>query len=201
MLGNVAGIGGRFARVGGADARQPASGNTRRARPFLSAPRTGSAMDGFDDWFEYALDLPPAERERAIAQLRAQDPAAADQLTAMLAECVSNPDFACQTAAPARAAEPPRLLAVTLAVADVPQAARWYAELLRCPVVEQSNDAATLRLPNLDLRLVRGEHAPPALLLRHPDVLHLGAASRAHGTTRELAIVDPWGNALTLRSD
>lgn len=158
-------------------------------------------MDGLDDWFEYALDLPPAERARAIASLRAQDPAAADHLEAMLAECVSNPDFACQTAAPAREAEPPRALAVTLAVADVVKAARWYAELLRCPVAEQSADAATLRLPNLDLRLVRGDVAPPSLLIRHPDVLHLGAAARAHGTGRELAIVDPWGNALTLRSD
>jgi hypothetical protein len=158
-------------------------------------------MDGLDDWFEYALDLPPAERERAIASLRAQDPAKADHLAAMLAECVSNPDFACQATAPARDAEPPRALALTLAVADVPAAARWYAELLRCPVVEQSADAATLRLPNLDLRLVRGELAPPGLVLRHPDVLHLGAAARSHGSTRELAIVDPWGNALTLRSD
>jgi len=158
-------------------------------------------MDSLDDWFEYALDLPPTERAQAIATLRAQDPAQAEHLEAMLAECVSNPDFACQAAAPARANEPPRLLGATLAVADVAAAARWYAELLRCPIAAQTADAATLRLPQFELRLVRGDVAPPALVVHHPDVLHLGAAARTTGTTRELAIVDPWGNALTLRSD
>jgi hypothetical protein len=158
-------------------------------------------MDGLDDWFEYALDLPPAARAEALATLRRQDPAAADRVAAMLADQVRNADFACQAHAPAGAAEPPRALAVTLAVADVAAAARWYAELLHCPVVAASADAATLRLPNLDLRLVRGELSPPALTLRHADVSRLGAGARGHDSARELAIVDPWGNALTLRSD
>jgi hypothetical protein len=158
-------------------------------------------MDGLDDWFEYALDLPPAERAAAIATLRAQDPARADQLEAMLAECVSNPDFACHAAAPARANDPPRLLGITLTVPDVAAAARWYSEMLRCRVEQSTADVATLRLPQLELRFVRGEATAPRLLVHHPDVIHLGAATRTEGTARELAIVDPWGNALTLRSD
>lgn len=158
-------------------------------------------MDDLDDWFEYALDLPPAERAHAIAALRAQDPARAAQLETMLAECVSNPDFACHAAAPARANDPPRVLGVTLTVADVAAAARWYAELMRCPIAEQTADAATLRMPQVELRFVRGEATAPRLLVHHPDVIHLGAATRTQGAARELAIVDPWGNALTLRSE
>jgi hypothetical protein len=158
-------------------------------------------MDDLDDWFEYALDLPPTERTKAIASLRAEAPALADRLEALLTDCASNPDFACQSAAPARVAEPARALAVTLGVADVAAAARWYADLLHCPVLEQTTARATLRLPNVDLQLVASPHAPPGLVLQHPDVRQLGAATRTHGTARELQIVDPWGNALTLRSD
>ncbi len=53
----------------------------------------------------------------------------------------------------------------------------------------------------LELRFVRGEPTAPRLLVHHPDVIHLGAATRTQGTARELAIVDPWGNALTLSSE
>lgn len=158
-------------------------------------------MDGLDDWFEYALDLPPAERATAIATLRAQDPALAGRLEAMLAECVSNPDFACQAAVQAGASEPPRVLGVTLTVPDVAAAARWYADLLRCPIDQPTPQSAMLRLPHLALHFVQGEASALRLLVQHPDVVRMGAATRLPGTARELAIVDPWGNALTLRSD
>jgi hypothetical protein len=158
-------------------------------------------VNEIDDWFDYALDLPPEERAKALASLRAQEPAMADRLEAMLIDCVSNPDFACQTAASTRISEPPRLLAVTLAVDDVAAAARWYADLLCCSVLDQTAEVATLRLPHADLRLVASQHAPPGLVLHHPDVRQLGAATRVRGTTRELQIVDPWGNALTLRTE
>ena len=68
-------------------------------------------MDDFDATFEYALDLPAADRERLLRELRASDPAMAERLVQALREQLQNPDFATHTAAEAA---PAVLRAVTL---------------------------------------------------------------------------------------
>lgn len=147
-------------------------------------------MDPLDDWFEYALDLPAAQRAEAVQVLRAQDPALAARLEAALADQVTNADFACRAAGSS-------LLAVTLAVGDVPAAVRWYTDVLGARLVRQDAGRAVLSLPPVDLHLVAAGEAPPGLTVAGAGTAALGGAGSSHGGgVRHL--IDPWGNAITV---
>jgi len=105
---------------------------------------------------------------------------------------VSNPDFACRgSSLAAQVAEPATVVAVTLPVADVGEAVRWYQEVFRCRLLRQEPDRAVLAFANLDLHLVRGELSAPGLVLQQRDARRLGATARRADGTRSLHLVDP----------
>jgi predicted enzyme related to lactoylglutathione lyase len=158
-------------------------------------------MDGIDDYFEYALDLPPDQRQQLLAGLRSSDPAMAAQLTRLLDELVSNPDFACHgTSLAAAAAGPARVRHVTLRVGDLGAALRWYGSVFHCRVVQQQPDRAVIAFANLELQLVLGELEPPGLSVQAADVAALGATERLPDGGRVLRLVDPWGNPFEVTS-
>lgn len=147
-------------------------------------------MDALDEWFEYTLDLPAAQRAEAVQALRAQDPALAARLEAALAGQLTNADFACRTAGSS-------LLAVTLVVGDVPTAVRWYTDVLWARLVRQDAGRAVLSLPPVALHLVAAGEAPPGLTVACAGTAALGAAgSPSSRGVRHL--IDPWGNAIAV---
>lgn len=155
-------------------------------------------MSELDDWFEYALDLPAAPRAAALASLRAQDPQLADRLQAMLDGLVTNPDFAATSRPHANTAVPARILAVTLCVADMPTAVRWYEDVFHARCVQQDATSAVLAFANLELRLVVGDRTPPHVSVAHGDLRSLGQALTAVDGNATLHLVDPWGNAFAV---
>jgi catechol-2,3-dioxygenase len=154
-------------------------------------------MDSLDDYFEYALDLPEAQREQLLAGLRADEPELAARLATMLRELVTNPDFAVHgSSLSTRAAEPAAIEHVTLAVADVARAVEWYHAVFRCRVVARQHDRAVLAFANLAVHLVADGLEPPSLTVSTADVQNLGATERRPDGARALRLVDPWGNAI-----
>lgn len=154
-------------------------------------------MDSLDDWFEYALDISPAQREQLLAGLRADEPELAARLATMLQELVTNPDFSCHgTLLSTRAADPATIEHVTLAVADIARAVEWYRAVFRCRVDHQGPDRAVLAFANLAVHLVADALEPPSLTVASADVQNLGATERRADGTRSLRLVDPWGNAI-----
>jgi hypothetical protein len=151
-------------------------------------------MDSLDDWFEYALDLPEIERERLLAELQKTDAHMASQLAAMLAELVTNPDFACHGVPLAvTTAEPAAVLAIRLPVADLVAAVRWYQDVFRVRVVRQDALSAVVQFRNLEVQL-EAAAPPPTLTVAMPDALRLGNATRQPDGSRQLQLVDPFGN-------
>jgi hypothetical protein len=155
-------------------------------------------MDSLDDWFEYALDLPEIERERLLAELQKTDAHMASQLAAMLAELVTNPDFACHGVPLAvTAAEPATVLALRLPVADVAAAVRWYQDVFRVRVVRHDALSAVVAFRNLEVQL-EATAAPTGLTVAMPDALRLGQATRHADGSRQLQLLDPFGNVFVV---
>ncbi|MBX3464898.1 MAG: hypothetical protein KF830_17150 [Planctomycetes bacterium] len=152
-------------------------------------------MDGIDDLFEYALDLPPAAREDLYARLAAEDPALAQRLRQLVAQQVQNPDFACHLPA-AAAPAPGELRRVTLVVGDVAAAAAWYADVFGCPVRRQDARRAVLALGAVELHLVRDGLEPPSLTIGHRGLVAAGPTRSRDDGMAVRRLVDPWGNAL-----
>lgn len=158
-------------------------------------------MDGIDDYFEYALDLPAEQRQELLVSLRTTDPAMAVQLEHLLHELVSNPDFACHgTSLAATVDEPASVRFAVLRVGDLAAAVKWYAEVFRCRVVSQQADRAVVAFANFELQLVLGELEPPGLCVRAADVARLGGTERRADGSRALRLVDPWGNPFEVTS-
>lgn len=157
-----------------------------------------AAMDDFDATFEYALDLPAADRERLLRELRASDPAMAERIVQALREQLQNPDFATHTAAEVA---PAVLRAVTLPVADVARAVAWYADVFGCRVVRQDALRAVVAFANLELHLVVPSLSPPALTVFARHFAGNGNAERNVDGGRGLRVTDPWGNALEVLAE
>ncbi len=154
-------------------------------------------MESLDDYFEYAMDLPEAQRGKLLAQLRADDPALAARLEKALAEQVKNPDFVAQTAPrPPRPGEPDRLKHVTLQVDDTAKASRWYVEVFRCRLVRQDAERVVIAFGEVEVHLVQRDVAPPSLTLLRRDVASMGPSQRRADGVRGLHLVDPWGNVI-----
>ena len=161
-------------------------------------PDEAAAMDDFDATFEYALDLPAADRERLLQSLRASDPAMAEQLVQALREQLQNPDFATHTAAEVA---PAVLRAVTLPVADVARAVAWYADVFGCRVIRQDALRAVVAFANLELHLVVPSLSPPALTVFAKHFAGNGTPVRNVDGARGLRVTDPWGNALEVLAE
>jgi len=155
-------------------------------------------MDDFDATFEYALDLPAADRERLLQSLRTSDPALAERLVQALREQLQNPDFAAHTAAELA---PAVLRAVTLPVADVARAVAWYAEVFGCRVVQQEPLRAIVAFANLELHLVVPALSPPALTVFAKRFAGHRAGARQVDGSGGLRVTDPWGNALEVLAE
>lgn len=154
-------------------------------------------MDDIDDLFEYALDLPAAQRQALFARLRAEEPDTAARLQQLVDGLVSNPDFLCHTAAERRpAARPCEIRRVTLPVADVDRAVQWYGEVFGCRAVRRDAGRGVMAFGAIELHLVRDDLEPPSLTIGHADVQAIGAAARRADGASALRLVDPWGNAI-----
>jgi catechol-2,3-dioxygenase len=152
-------------------------------------------MDSLDDYFDYALDQLPEQREALLQSLRASDPQLAEQLAAMLQQLVTNPDFGCQgTAVAASEPEPTRVLALTLPVDDIAAAIRWYGDVLQARLVTQASERAVMAIGDVELHLVPTGHGGPTCVVHRRDVANLGQTTRAADGSRSLHLVDPWGN-------
>lgn len=161
-------------------------------------PGEAESMDDFDATFEYALDLPAADRERLLQSLRTSDPALAERLVQALREQLQNPDFAAHTAAEVA---PAVLRAVTLPVADVARAVAWYADVFGCRVVHQEPLRAIVAFANLELHLVVPALAPPALTVFAPRFAGHRAGARKVDGAGGMRVTDPWGNALEVLAE
>jgi hypothetical protein len=158
-------------------------------------------MDGIDDYFEYALDLPADQRQELLTSLRATDPAMATRLEHLLRELVSNPDFACHgTSLAVTTSEPAAVRHATLRVGDLAAAVQWYAEVFRCRIVSQQTDRVVVAFANFELQLVLGDLEPPGFCVRAADVARLGGTERRSDGSRALRLVDPWGNPFEVTS-
>lgn len=176
----------------------PAMASPWAAASANAGPTKPAAMDDFDATFEYALDLPAADRERLLQSLRTSDPGLAERLVQALREQLQNPDFATHTAAEVA---PAVLRAVTLPVADVARAVAWYADVFGCRVVRQDALRAVVAFANLELHLVVPSLSPPALTVFARHFAGNGTPVRNVDGGRGLRVTDPWGNALEVLTE
>lgn len=154
-------------------------------------------MDSLDDWFEYALDLPEAERLALLERLRGDDPELARRLEDALTQQVTNPDFLCRASStPASRPAPARLVRVTLPVDDVAAAVRWYRDVFGCRLVRDEPLAAVVALGDVELHFVARGLEPAGLTILRDRVADLGPGELRPDGTRALRLVDPWGNAI-----
>ncbi|MBL8729372.1 MAG: VOC family protein [Planctomycetes bacterium] len=157
-------------------------------------------MHDIDDLFEYALDLPEAQRQQLFARLRAEEPATAAKLQQLVEGLVTNPDFLCHTAAERRpAARPSEIRRVTLPVADVARAVQWYGDVFGCRVLRRDLERGVMAFGAIELHLVRDDLEPPSLTIVRDDLETMGAIGRRADGARTLRLVDPWGNAIEVQ--
>ena len=156
-------------------------------------------MYGFEDYFEYAMDITDEQRAAMLADLQRTDPDMARRLRDALANQVKNPDFLCQTVRPAADANAPdRVRHLTMRVAELDPAVQWYTRTFRCGLLLQEGNRAVLAFDGgFEVHLVAGEDADaPRMTVMRADVAAMGASRRRANGVRGLHIVDPWGNSI-----
>jgi len=151
----------------------------------------------FDDYLEYAMDVPDQQRDELLAELDRSDPPLGAKLREALERLVTNRDFVCQTAPkPVDADARDRVRHVTLPVDDLDRAVRWYTRTFRCELVIQEGDRAVLAFDGSEVHLVAAGRDAPRLTVQRPDVAGMGPSTRRPDGVRGLHLTDPWGNVI-----
>lgn len=87
---------------------------------------------------------------------------------------------------------------VTINVADLQRAIRWYTTSARCEVVQQESTFAVLRFANILLTLSLPSQGRPHIAVVRTDAAEFGELMENSDGTRSTFVADPTGNLVEI---